>query len=65
MEDTRARRRRYEGFRDGRLLRRRNEEDGIDLNRNFPVCFDIDEKGSSDRICSEDYRVVFPDSSDY
>jgi len=29
---------------------------GIDLNRNFPVCFDLDEDGSSSRACAEDYR---------
>ena len=53
-------RHRYGGFDARLLLRRRYEEDGIDLNRNFPVCFDIDEKGSSGRICSEDYRVDVP-----
>ena len=36
---------------------RKYDEDGIDLNRNFPVCFDIDEKGSNSRPCAEDYRV--------
>ena len=29
---------------------------GIDLNRNFPVCFDHDEIGSSSRACAEDYQ---------
>ena len=29
---------------------------GIDLNRNFPVCFDHDNIGSSSRACAEDYQ---------
>lgn len=33
-------------------------DNGIDLNRNFPVCFDIDNEGSSPDACSEIYRVV-------
>lgn len=32
---------------------------GVDLNRNFPVCFDVDEFGSSGRPCSDIYRVGF------
>lgn len=39
------------------LIHRRYDENGVDLNRNFPVCFDVDEKGSSSRGCNEDYRV--------
>ena len=34
-------------------------ESGVDLNRNFPVCFDVDEVGSSGRSCSDIYRVRF------
>ena len=32
-------------------------DNGIDLNRNFPVCFDLDKEGSSPDVCSEIYRV--------
>ena len=39
------------------LMYSQYDEDGVDLNRNFPICFDIDEKGSSSRGCREDYRV--------
>ncbi|KAK8822536.1 hypothetical protein WA577_005698 [Blastocystis sp. JDR] len=35
-------------------------ESGVDLNRNFPVCFDVDEFGSSGRPCSDIYRGPFP-----
>lgn len=34
-----------------------HSEDGIDLNRNFPVCFDVDNQGSDSNPCSEIFRV--------
>jgi len=38
----------------------RKTRGGVDLNRNFPVCFDIDDKGSSKNKCQEDYRGEEP-----
>ncbi|KAF1320926.1 Zinc carboxypeptidase, partial [Globisporangium splendens] len=35
-------------------------ENGIDLNRNYDVCFDHDSVGSSTDICAEDYRGPKP-----
>ena len=34
----------------------RSKKGGVDLNRNFPVCFSIDDEGSSSNTCKEDYR---------
>ena len=39
------------------LTCRKIYENGVDLNRNFPICFDVDEKGSSSNACSDIYRV--------
>lgn len=39
---------------------RKNEEIGVDLNRNYGVEFGIDNEGSSNRPCSEDYRGAGP-----
>ena len=39
---------------------RKDEEIGVDLNRNYGVEFGIDNEGSSDRPCSEDYRGTSP-----
>ena len=36
------------------------DEFGIDLNRNFPPCFDHDSEGSSTKRCQEDYRGSYP-----
>lgn len=44
---------------------RKSFDHGIDLNRNFPVCFDIDEEGSSGNSCSEIYRVCLVISLSY
>uniref|UniRef100_K3W8L7 Peptidase M14 domain-containing protein n=1 Tax=Globisporangium ultimum (strain ATCC 200006 / CBS 805.95 / DAOM BR144) TaxID=431595 RepID=K3W8L7_GLOUD len=35
-------------------------ENGVDLNRNYDVCFDHDSVGSSTDICAEDYRGSKP-----
>lgn len=43
----------------GRFISSRTMESGVDLNRNFPVCFDVDEFGSSSIPCSDIYRVCF------
>ena len=39
------------------LIRSLYMDNGVDLNRNFPVCFAIDKEGSSPDVCSEIYRV--------
>lgn len=33
---------------------------GVDLNRNYDVCFDHDDIGSNPAICAEDYRGLHP-----
>eukprot|EP00924_Labyrinthula_sp_SR-Ha-C_P004781 snap_masked-scaffold_1-processed-gene-11.22-mRNA-1 protein AED:1.00 eAED:1.00 QI:0/-1/0/0/-1/1/1/0/636 len=33
---------------------------GVDLNRNYDVCFKVDNKGSSDNPCTEDFRGEKP-----
>jgi len=37
-----------------------NWHSGVDLNRNYPVCFDTPGDGSSTRHCDEDYRGAHP-----
>ncbi|TMW59630.1 hypothetical protein Poli38472_004699 [Pythium oligandrum] len=35
-------------------------DDGVDLNRNYDICFDLDERGSQKKPCEEDYRGPAP-----